>query len=595
MGEFSTNKPCDVCLHTGDQPECKSSYIKCGLQSLAVSGNQWFCFMQLQRSKLKLLLLGLGVFVPLLVTAATQTDPVVARLHFVGGNQVVLDTNAAKLKNIGLLPATASFREQVVRKSANVLADTLGKQFNASNSDTAATLFQPLLDDVISCESVSVFGGRPDAPLGFVVAIHLTDSQAKIWLDNLGRILGTPPEIFTAAGFEGSVWKKAAFRVVRAKQWLVISRGDDLAAQQNEILGNLSKQGHPSSNLKDAWLEADADWPRLAAWLPLSSSPFKLARAKITLASKNDKIRTTVNLHYPQPLQWTAKPWRVPVEHVRDPLVSFTAARNVAPFMAPNQMLSTLKVNPWNEQVYVWAVETMPIQTLAAIPVEHSTNLLRELATQLPTVFNPTLKTLGCGDMSEFTNHQGVAWHGVMPIVPTLRAGSEKSGDFLFGEFVPPLPLGNTKPAPPELFSQFSGRADVVYYDWELTQLRLMQWRPMAQMLPILRTTSLSHPAMLSAPAPVPMAAAPAKTNQLAKIVSARRTRDTWLKALEAELGTANAITEISLTGPSDAKLIRSSALGFTGLELVILSDWLTDAGLRVFPGPVPAMTKPNK
>jgi hypothetical protein len=205
---------------------------------------------------------------------------------------------------------------------------------------------------------------------------------------------------------------------------------------------------------------------------------------------------------------------------------------------------------------------------LGAIPVDHSTNLLRELMAQLPAVFNPKLAAINSGGFAETTNHNALFWTNVQPIVPLLRAGSEKSGDFLFGEFVPPLPISRTKEAPAELFSQFTGRNDLVYYDWELTQMRLMQWQPMVQMLPILRPT----PRGATPGAPV------ATTNQVRGFVSAMRARNAWLKVVEKDLETANAITEVAVTGPNEARLIRKSALGFTGLELVLLSDWLTDA-----------------
>lgn len=528
--------------------------------------------MQSRQSRLKLFSFGLGILLPLLALAAPQQDPVVARLHFAGGNQLVLDPNASLFKKIGQLPATADFRAQVVRKSAEELAGTFAKQLNPAGPDASA-LLQPLVDNLINSESVSVFGGRPDAPLGFVLAVRLTEAQAKTWQENLGKIIGSAPEAFAASEFQGSQWKKVALHTIRAKEWLVVARGSDLATQENEILANLAKQGSPAVALKDAWLVADADWPRLAAWLPLSSSPFKLARTQVTLAMKNNKVRTTVTLNYPQPLQWTAKPWRVPTEHVRDPLVSFTAVRDVAPFMAPNSLFSKLKINPWNEQFYVWAMESMPIQTYGAMPVEHATNVLNDLETQLPGLVNPALRMDSCGAFVPSTNRDALIWRGIFPLAPILRAGSEKSGDFLLGEFVPQPALNKTKPAPPELFSQFTGHNELAYYDWELTQLRMMQWRPMTQVLPILKLTRQSYPALAASSKP-PQGGN--STNHITNLLISRKAREVWLKAIQPELANANSVTELAIVGPSEAKLTRSSALGFTGFELVVLSEWLT-------------------
>jgi len=503
------------------------------------------------------LLLALGLLIPSLAIAAVQPDPVAARFQFNGLRQVVQTPGATLLAKLNADPASATFRACVLTNYAMRLSTTLGQELNPSGTD-ATLFFKPLLDDLVDHESVLVLGGQTNSRLGFVLAVRLDDNRAKVWQGNWAAALtGIAPETFTEAGFQGSVWTKAQFRLVRAKDWLVASRGEDLAGSFKEILDNVNKTGRPAAALTNGFFQADADLPKLANWLPLASCPFKLARTQITLSIKNNQITTTINLHYPSPLQWAGATWRVPVEHVRDPIVSFTAARDLAPFLAPNAF-AQLKVNPWNEQLFVWAGELLPFQTFAAIPVEHSTNLLLELIKQAPVVFGPKLERMKAGSLIALTNNTGLSWNGVQPITPALKAGSEKSGDYLLGEFMPPMSDRNTKPVPAELF-QFTSHKDTAYYDWELTSARLEQWRPMAEMLPIF---------------PQPVEGQRTSKEQRAS----SRARDAWLIMLSANLESANTITEASVTGLSDAKLVRQSPVGFTGFELVLLSKWVSQA-----------------
>jgi hypothetical protein len=127
-------------------------------------------------------------------------------------------------------------------------------------------------------------------------------------------------------------------------------------------------------------------------------------------------------------------------------------------------------------------------------------------------------------------------------------------------------------PAPDPLFSQFEQRSDVVYFDWELTGLRLRQWRLLTEILPVF-------------PQPTPQdvarqqkAAREAKPSPLGnQPLTPLAVTEAWL----AELGTPildNTVTEVTRTSPTELTVVRNSEFLFTGLELVLLSHWLADA-----------------
>jgi hypothetical protein len=55
--------------------------------------------------------------------------------------------------------------------------------------------------------------------------------------------------------------------------------------------------------------------------------------------------------------------------------------------------------------------------------------------------------------------------------------------------------------------------------------------------------------------------------------------KDKLLSGLGTGIG--KTVTEITRPAPNELAIVRAGPLGFTGLELVLLSDWLTTAGLR--------------
>ena len=138
-----------------------------------------------------------------------------------------------------------------------------------------------------------------------------------------------------------------------------------------------------------------------------------------------------------------------------------------------------------------------------------------------------------------------------------MRAIEEAGTEFVLGGFFPPLTRTNAVAA--ELYAQFLGRPDVLYYDWEITQERLKQWREMYLLRSFFLMSSYSP---TNAPS------------------------QKWLIALEPELG--NTITEATLTSPNEVLVTRKSHLGFTGWELVTLMRWLDSTHFPMTFDPAP-------
>jgi hypothetical protein len=185
--------------------------------------------------------------------------------------------------------------------------------------------------------------------------------------------------------------------------------------------------------------------------------------------------------------------------------------------------------------------------------------------------FNDDLKSRGGGELKMASNRVDVSWQGLLPVVvPFLQPAKETNdAEFLAGGLFPFTP--NAKPPPVELVQRVSGRTDLVYYDWEITQYRLLQWRSISQVLPIFAKQPVVY------------------TNELGRqtrFVPARVPEQKWLTAIEPMLG--NTITEVTYKSPNELHLVRKSHLGLTSVELVLLSHWLASPNFPFSSKPAP-------
>jgi len=487
--------------------------------------------------------------------------------HFAGSAQLAGNTNFDNVKKILTLAPSIEFRNLSLERFSSWLAKSL---FQATNDQSAAAL-RPLLDDLLSAETMSALGGTSQGPLNFIVALRLNDPRAQAWQAALPTVIGAPGQSFKAQDFTGQQWKLAggqSFWIVRAKEWLLAGAGDDLAGVQTQYLQQISQKGRPGPALNQSWLEADLDWPRLTHWWPDLPAILQPARTKVTFTAPNQSILMKAQVVYPQAIPWKFDPWRIPTNIIRDPLISFTAGQDVAAYMNPGEALSKLTDNPLTGQYYVWAMGEMVLQTYGAWPVADATNSLRRIAAEAPEAFNPALKDLGAGELRWQPERKTLLWGNLSSIMsPALQVAPETNGQYLLVSFFPLVQ--RNKPAPEDLLQQIRGRTNLVYYDWEGTGQRLMPWRMFSSMLPVVpRMAPPATPGALTNNSPAAQ-----------RVRSALVVEENWLSGLTPMLMTDNTITEITRTGPAELTVVRQSPFALTSVELVLLSHWFTGTG----------------
>ncbi len=471
--------------------------------------------------------------------------PVLFRSHFLGSAQLAGNTNGAKIREIWALPATADLREQVLQKLAATCQQTLTQE----GADTAK-LFRPLLEDFITAESF-VEAQRTGAALDFVAALKLSDARAGMWITNLTKAMAAAkapgPRDLKGEGFRGWEWTKksapTAFRVARAGQWLVVGGGPGQAKLHAEVVQRVVQSGRASSSTGAHWLEADVDTSLIRNWVPFQGK-LQTPMAHVTVTAKGEDVITQARFQYAQPLGWSAEPWSIPTNAIRDPIISFTASRGIAPLLGALQGISELDLKPVPTQMYSWGYGGFPYSTHLAFPAAGPTNVIKKNVSRVPNMLRAQLGKQPQGNFIYQTNSGTLFWGSLPVISPALRPLRDGGREYVGVSFFPPRPSTNRAPA--ELFAQAVTKNNLAFYGWEITQERVTNWRQFYQMTDILAERQMQ-----------PQNAPTFK----------------WLIAIAPRLG--NSATEITVSAPNELSLLRKSHLGLTGFELVTLTRWI--------------------
>jgi hypothetical protein len=501
--------------------------------------------------------------------AAASAEGVALQYHFAGAADLAGNTNFSLAAKIFSLPSAKHFQDLVLDRWAGVFWNAL--QFDPGGD--SAALLRPMLNDLLQADSTGCFGGHDKNQMDFVLAVRLDAKSAAEWQKNLETTLHGPGEPMTAEGFAGRRWDRPghhSLRLIRANDWTVASRGEDLLPVRTAYLRNIKNNHQPLPVPKENWLAAEVDWPLLAAWVPLSNCPFRLARTSMDVTAGGGRFRTTVQVTYPEAVPWKSQPWRFPKELVCNPMSSFTAAQNIGAYLNTNHTEWHLSSNPLTNQLFCWASREMVLQSCAAWPVANATNALRKLGAEAPALLNPFLEARNHSQLNWLPKDDRLAWSHMQLTAPSLGAASDTNGDFLLAKV---FPLESKRVPPPDQFwNQFQQRGDLVYYDLEMTGERLKQWRLLAELLPVFPPPTPEDDARHQKAAKNAKPSSAGNPPQTPMFIT-----EAWLAELSSP-ALNNTFTEVTRISPTQLAIVRSSQFLFTGLELVLLSHWLADA-----------------
>jgi hypothetical protein len=495
-------------------------------------------------------LLGTGLMAAVAAQASLPSPDLIARVHFAGVEQISADTNAVAFTNLWCSPEARALREQTLGKLSHTPDVWLKSKILPGTGDGAAQ-FRPLLDDLLSAEWFLEVRDATNGSPEFALAIRLKADRAQLWSTNLATVFQMWTGIPVAQDQSGN-WELKKhhlpdlIRFARVGDWVVFGGGQDKLSVNDELARRILAEKRPGP-AENNWLTADLDWPRLARWFPLLKA-VDLPETRWRVVGRSGNLYLAGRLIFPQPLALSLEKWRIPVDAIHQPIVGFTAARGIAPWLEKQSWAQPYEISPAPNQIFVWAMGQMPLQTYAAVPVPDGKKALQEIGQKLSA--NAGWQNYLMKPVTMVMTNNQISWRGMPFIAPNLRVLHEPAGDFLFAEVFPNSPKSN--PLPLEVLAHLN-RTNLVYYDLEMTGARL-------ELLPQLTQLALMF------------------TQH--KQLSAQSTAAKWLNRIGPALG--NTVTEVTQTAPNELMFTRMAPGGLTAIELTVLANWLEATN---FPG----------
>jgi len=495
----------------------------------------------------------------------------VARVHWLGMNQISGKSNTAHLIAIWNLPETRRLERQTLNKLSLAPWPLLHR-----NVDTnAAALLQPLLDDLVADESCLEIRQTSNPPAELVLAIRLDDQRAALWQTNLARVLesltGIHPVPAPEPDYGWSLKKHHDpnfLELTRVGGWTIVGAAQDHNGLLDDLLARI-RQGQPPlpAGRANDWLAADFDPARLASCLTTfapqllgATNPAFVGEAGST-AWRGEAERSRLNhLHlaltgvgtnvwwrgtadFSKPLALDLKPWNVPTSLVNWNPSSFTMVRGFRPWLESSPVWTNLQIGPPPDQACFWAAQDLQMQSCFTTPLADASNAVGRLANR---VLQNQQRWFGTNDLAKFETSKtftGLEWKGLPYMSPFLRSITISNQSFVYGGgFL----NANIYPLSAPWLQAALGRTNLVYYDSEETGVRVEQWLYMGQYIRF-----ILHKAQLPPQSPGLL----------------------WLRAIVPKLG--DSVTDITQTGPNQLSFSRTSSLGFTAVELNLLADWL--------------------
>ncbi len=452
--------------------------------------------------------------------AALPQPDLLAQIHFAGAQKLFADTNVAAFTNEFCSAEALAMRAHTAARLAAWLPGWLQSSTGVNVPDGAAKL-RPLFDDLQQAEWLLEARVAANGKPAVAVAIKLADSRAQLWRMNLKPFFPT-----------------ATFKTTGG--WLVVDTGPDAPK-----LGDRLKISAPPPG----WLALDVNWPRLAQWFP-KLKELALPETQLTVTAAGANLHLAGKFLFAENLAWTLEPWRVPTNALHQPFISFTAGRGFANWWRSQPWAQPFQLSPVPNQLFTWALPSIPYQTFAALPVPDAAAAVQQAYARLQPQFDYTTpNALMMPFTLELTNNE-ITLGGVPFIAPFMRAKVEPTGQFLFAGAFPNTP--RSQPLPPELFTVLAEK-QLVFYHWEITAERMPQVLNMAQLGFVLT----SH-----------------------KQLDADSPAGKWMLKISPTLG--NTTTRITQSGPAELSFNRKAPGGLTAVELFALATWL---GADDFPG----------
>jgi hypothetical protein len=497
-------------------------------------------------------------------TSAVAANDVIARVHWLGKDQIEKDPNAAALMKIWQTPESDRLEAQTLEKLSRAPWRLLLGDDKATNSANA--LFAPIVSDLLQAESYLEIAQGTNQPAEIAFAIRLKEDRARLWEKNLAGVV----ESLTgkkASPVQGAGWqiqfstslstlnsqpstnsKPSTITLGRSGEWTIVTAGRDGNGLLTEFQARIKRDRTPFGPHGNGWIDAEFDLRRLNEALGLGwKLPENAPIVSADVFADKENVRTHADLAFPKSLTVNLDPWNVPTNLIQGPIYGLTIARSIAPLLEKLQLFAAVHPEPVPNQVYLWDSAKLPFKSYFAFPASDPTNLFHQLAPQIQAALTPRLSR-AYGAISINTTTHVLTWTGLPFATPFFEVPREVDGRFLLGGFGPHLST-RTNRMPAELLDHILTGTNLVYLDWEITAERLVHWRYLDDVARI--TFDAAHASRLG--------------EQTASMQ--------WVANDSTNL--SYAFTELKQFDARHLTFTRKSTIGLTALEIDVLANWL--------------------
>lgn len=510
-------------------------------------------------------------------------------VYFAGMPAVESNPEAGHLKSIFNHPDSRRIWSELSRRLAGDLRRILIHHGDEAAEELVSTL-DVLVADLPRTELVAQSWHYSDRDTAWALALNLEGQDADGW-DAAIRVLaelesGEPVREFDssyASGWElRGVHDNRLFRLLRFKSWLLVSDNPGQDSVLGSLLENIMVFGHPYPGRNNGLVAGRSDLKVLIEQLEvpdlIRQGVPEWPTVEFEIKAESQRLRTEARVTFDKPMRVEAGPWHIPLQTIRDPLNSFIALQGIRPWLEEVDLLKRIQLGPLPNQAFLWSqMGQAPFVSSLAFPMNNVTNVLANSSARLIQYFNKPIRNRGLGELVWHENLTKLIWKGALPMMyPYAQPAIEPTGQFIeSGLFPMSLSGSDSQPPPQELIDQVQARTDLLYYHWEITPLRIEQWRSIFQL------TDLALLQFQKSP-----------EGQLPFIRQYQRAYS-WLDLAARFAG--NTVTEVTMTSPTEFQLTRRSHLGLTALELIVTLRSLEAAGyLGETPAPVPTPARPS-
>lgn len=479
-----------------------------------------------------------------MISAKAAALDTVASIRFAGEKLIHSAPELAVMAKVRALPETALFHSALLEKA---LPGVMRRAFGA-NAPQARPLARELADDVGRAASGFELYRMESGKALWTMTFEVSAEKAAIWSTNLWRLVSLTTLGQPKAAEGGGDWSWTASNSDKGyhlafgvkEGWVVVSGGESGVPTATPLAAK------PSSALP-----ADGRLAQFSANLPaiggMADIAILLGAPKISgeAIPQGDGVKGEFVFDFQFDLPVQVKPWLIPADTIRDPLVSFSAIQGIGPLLALLPQFQGLGPAKTPDQLFAWSQETSAFSVSAAADVGNPVEMIGRFINDHLAGANQKLQSKAMGRLAPSEDKRSISWRDLPMIVPTFGEGVGADAGFLHLRLFPTTNPGND-PAPAGLFDQLRQSSNILGYDWEITEMKIAQMRPLLQIAQIMKGDEFSPPDGVG---------------------------QKWLAAVAPLLG--NTITEMTLAGPRQIKITRRSHVGHNALELALAASWV--------------------